>query len=312
MERRRSSRRTVVGDVTFGITYSDARSTLRTASVKLIDEGDEGFCFASPVQLPKETLITVRDGSGSKLPTHLIGKRARVRYCSAEKSGGFRAGARLETASAKQDGDGTATAQSADDQDFSDHYEIMQLNAKADQETVQRVFRILAQRYHPDNQETGDADMFHQLMTAYAVLSDPEKRAAYDARHTATRTTRWKIFNNAQTTQGSEGERRKRLGILSLLYTKRISDLHQPTMTIRELEDLLGCPKEHLEFSLWYLKERGHVARSDNGRYSITVDGVDAAETLEREPSSAPRPHLLPGANVGLSGRAQSPATGSM
>jgi hypothetical protein len=235
----------------------------------------------------------------------LIGKRARVQWCSVENRGWFRAGLRLEATSAGHAREGTTNAEGAEDQDFPDYYEVMQLNCKADQETVQRIFRILAQRYHPDNQETGDAGMFHQLMTAYAVLSDPEKRAAYDARHAAARATRWKIFNAAKVTRGSEGERRKRHGILSLLYAKRISEPHQPTMTIRDFEDLLGCPKEHLEFSLWYLKERGFVARGDNGRYSITVDGVDASETLEREQNPTTHPHLLLGANVGLSDRAK-------
>jgi hypothetical protein len=49
-------------------------------------------------------------------------------------------------------------------------------------------------------------------------------------------------------------------------------------MTIHELEDLLGVPREHLEFNLWYLKEGGLVTRGDNGRCAITVKGVDEAE----------------------------------
>jgi hypothetical protein len=52
-----------------------------------------------------------------------------------------------------------------------------------------------------------------------------------------------------------------------------------PVMTIHELEDLLGCPREHLEFSLWYLRENALIIRSDNGRFSITVKGVDRAES---------------------------------
>ena len=37
-----------------------------------------------------------------------------------------------------------------------DYYETLQISKNADQETVQRVFRLLAQRFHPDNLETGD------------------------------------------------------------------------------------------------------------------------------------------------------------
>jgi predicted transcriptional regulator len=49
-------------------------------------------------------------------------------------------------------------------------------------------------------------------------------------------------------------------------------------MNLREMEDLLGCPKEHLEFSLWYLKENSLIKPGDNGRFVITVKGVDSYE----------------------------------
>jgi curved DNA-binding protein CbpA len=38
-----------------------------------------------------------------------------------------------------------------------DYYEILQVSPLADSETIERVFRHLAKRYHPDNQESGDA-----------------------------------------------------------------------------------------------------------------------------------------------------------
>jgi hypothetical protein len=49
------------------------------------------------------------------------------------------------------------------------------------------------------------------------------------------------------------------------------------------MEDLLGIPREHLEFSTWYLRRKGLVDASNNGRYEITADGVDAAESFEKE-----------------------------
>src|SRR5262252_8015594 len=62
---------------------------------------------------------------------------------------------------------------------FPDHYEALQLSPNADSETVDRVYRILAKRYHPDNQETGHAAKFGTIADAHRVLSDPEQRAAY-------------------------------------------------------------------------------------------------------------------------------------
>ena len=61
-----------------------------------------------------------------------------------------------------------------------DYYEILQISPNAEPETVHRVFRLLAQRYHPDNAETGNEAQFRVLNEAYRVLSDPEQRARYD------------------------------------------------------------------------------------------------------------------------------------
>jgi curved DNA-binding protein len=165
-------------------------------------------------------------------------------------------------------------------QPFVDHYETMQISPNADLDTVHRIYRILAQRFHPDNHETGDSEMFRALTDAYQTLSDPEKRAAFDIEHRATRRLTWRIFDQTASAQGVEAERRKRSGILALLYRKRISLPDQPFMSLKDFEDLLGVPKEHLEFTLWYLKEGQFVVRTDNGRFSITLKGVDLAESL--------------------------------
>ena len=39
--------------------------------------------------------------------------------------------------------------------------------------------------------------------------------------------------------------------------------------------------REHLEFSIWYLKENGLITRMDNGRLAVTAKGVDWAEQEE-------------------------------
>jgi hypothetical protein len=57
-----------------------------------------------------------------------------------------------------------------------------------------------------------------------------------------------------------------------------MTDSREPGMPLPELEQLLGCPKEHLEFALWFLKENQWVVRADNGRVSITAKGVEKAE----------------------------------
>src|SRR5438045_3675099 len=120
---------------------------------------------------------------------------------------------------------------------FVDYYEALQISPNADQETIHRVYRLLAQRYHPDNQETGNAELFHLITDAYHTLGEAEKRAAYDVAHREARRLTWKIFDQSNAPQSFESERRKRQGILSLLYRKRLMSPDQPTLTLKEFED---------------------------------------------------------------------------
>lgn len=158
---------------------------------------------------------------------------------------------------------------------FIDHYEILQISSNADLEMVERVFRLLAKKFHPDNKQTGDAEKFNRIYEAYSVLSDPEKRAAYDAKYEKAIAARWKIFDEATESEGYEDDDRIRHGVLSLLYVARRRDALNPGIGIMELEKLLGCPQHHMEFHIWYLKEKGWTQRTDNGEYAITASGVD-------------------------------------
>ena len=164
---------------------------------------------------------------------------------------------------------------------FTDHYETLQLSPNATQEMVERVYRILAKRYHPDNQDTGDVDRFSAVHLAYQLLSDPARRAQYDVQYETNRGRQWKIFDQKSAGTGREGDRRVFHGILSLLYVARRNDPKEGGLGVVTLEKILGCPQQHLEFPLWYLKKRGCVEVMDNGQYGITVDGIDRLSTDE-------------------------------
>jgi hypothetical protein len=61
-------------------------------------------------------------------------------------------------------------------------YEVLQVSAKACPEVVQAAYRALARSYHPDVNASPDAArQMRQLNAAYGVLSDPARRAKYDA-----------------------------------------------------------------------------------------------------------------------------------
>ncbi|HEU4697593.1 MAG TPA: DnaJ domain-containing protein [Gemmatimonadales bacterium] len=161
------------------------------------------------------------------------------------------------------------------DAEFADHYEVLQVSPRADQETIQRVFRHLAKRFHPDNVESGDAARFAELVEAFRVLSDPELRAHYDVRYERVREARWRVFDQESACDDLEGDRRLRAALLSALYTARRNDANRPGVGSVELERLLGCPEEHMRFHVWYLKENGWIQRLENGQLAITAAGVD-------------------------------------
>ncbi len=63
-----------------------------------------------------------------------------------------------------------------------DYYRILQVNPNAEKEVIDAAYRKLAAKYHPDVSQVSDAvERMKQINTAYEVLSDPVKRAAYDA-----------------------------------------------------------------------------------------------------------------------------------
>ncbi len=64
---------------------------------------------------------------------------------------------------------------------YRDYYEILGIQRTAAQDEIQRVYRKLARKYHPDvNKSAGAEDKFKEINEAYEVLKDPEKRKMYD------------------------------------------------------------------------------------------------------------------------------------
>ena len=64
---------------------------------------------------------------------------------------------------------------------YKDYYETLGVSRDASRDEIQRVYRKLARKYHPDlNKTAGSEDKFKEINEAYEVLKDPEKRKKYD------------------------------------------------------------------------------------------------------------------------------------
>ena len=161
---------------------------------------------------------------------------------------------------------------------FVDYYDLLQLSPNADEDTIDRVFRHLAKKCHPDIGEASDEVRFRKLAKARAVLGEPESRAGYDAKYQEYWNRKWKLASDA--TQGSAfaQDTATRQSILSLLYVQRRTEMRMPGLGEYEISRLLRTPVEMVEFHLWYLREKRLVYRIDTGQLAITALGVDRIE----------------------------------
>ena len=171
-----------------------------------------------------------------------------------------------------------------------DYYEVLQISPNAEPDTIQRVYRLLAQRYHPDNRETGNTAKFRLIHDAYSLLSDPDARLKYDVAHRYRQQDRWRLVSLASAESGSSrDDKMVRVTVLDLLCAQRRVNPSNPGLFQGEIEKLTGIPIEHLEFCTWYLIQKRLILRSDSSRLVITAEGVDYLDENPHMVHSAPR-----------------------
>lgn len=196
-----------------------------------------------------------------------------------------------------------------------DYYEVLQISPKAEQLVITKVYRLLAAYYHPDNKQTGNEEKFKLVLKAYEVLSDPARRSVYnleffDQDGSQTKSTAVphpspgrpnpsaqvpiaSAFAERESQSGEVGvsERELRKMLLKILYDVRRNTPGNPEVSLLVLSELLGCGIDSLEFSTWYLKEKGLIKVSESADFCITVAGVDHIER-ELEAQESGKQHL--------------------
>ena len=161
-----------------------------------------------------------------------------------------------------------------------DFYEFLQISPNAEPDTIHRVYRFLAARYHPDNSASSDPEKFDLLRQAYDTLSDPERRAEYDASYGHHASAEHPpLSTTVDFMDDMEGERNRRLAVLAVLYYRRRANPYAPVVSLAEVESHMGFPRDYLDFTTWYLLRKKYITRADNSDFTLTVEGVDFVET---------------------------------
>jgi curved DNA-binding protein len=161
---------------------------------------------------------------------------------------------------------------------FVDYYDLMQVSPKAELETIKRVYKMLVARLHPDNQETGNAEVFLKLRRGFEILSDPSARTVYDAEYIARVQQPVPSVEPAEFATGVDAELSRRVGILCLLYKQRQTNVVRSGLSLLEIEQATKCPQEFVSFTLWYMQSKNYVSSADNSDFVITPAGIDYLE----------------------------------
>ena len=263
VNRRRKPRS--ASEKTYSLSWQDKDGLTHSAEVEAIDVSDSGMSVRSTVDIAKGTIVFVQEKEERPVGYGEV-------HHSTRRGSSYIIGLELDQATPR-----TPTNAVADE--TTDYYEFLEISPKAQAETIQRVYRFLAARYHPDNQETGDPEKFLLLNRAHKVLSDPARRARYDATRATYREKTCPVFESIDFLDGVEGEVNRRVAVLSLLYRQCRANIHNPRISLLELEAQMGFPREYLDFTMWYLRSKKYIKQEDNAEFALTSLGVDYVES---------------------------------
>ena len=249
-------------DYTVELTWKTEAGEKRYESCRAINLSDIGVAVECPERIPLLVHVIVR------APAFEVAALAQVKHCTWRRTI-YVLGLNFVA----------KTSTTVNDPMAPDHYEILRLSSGADHETIERVYKTLAKRFHPDNDRTGDAEIFLRISEAHRILTDPANRQRYDAELDNSKAVVRFDLRSRDFFAGLRGEQNRRLAVLCLLYRKRTADHESPGLSILDLECLSGFTREELGFAVWYLCEKGWARIDDQTRYGILASGVDYVES---------------------------------
>jgi molecular chaperone DnaJ len=165
-----------------------------------------------------------------------------------------------------------------------DYYEVLGVSRDASSEEIKKAFRKLAFQYHPDrNRDDGAEDRFKEVNEAYEILSDADKRAAYDQfGHSGAGNMFGRGFEGFDF--GGFGDIFEAFfggtGTRSRQTSRRGDDLRY-SMSISFEEAALGCEKE-IEISRVEVCDTCHGTRSKPGSQPVRCTNCDGSGQVRR------------------------------
>ncbi len=181
---------------------------------------------------------------------------------------------------------------------FKDYYETFGVPRNATQDEIKHAYRKLARKYHPDVSKDPDAEArFKELGEAYAVLKDPEKRAAYDQMG-----SQWKAGQEFQPppdwdagfefsgSDSGSGDGTDHSDFFEALFGRQARGTQRPGMHARgqdhhakvliDLEDAYFGVKRSISLRVPTLDAQGHVAMREH-RIDVNIPkGIRAGQHL--------------------------------
>ena len=173
-----------------------------------------------------------------------------------------------------------------DSADFVDYYALLQVSPDCDAKILEKAYHHFALKFHPDKAETADVTKFQEVVEAYNVLRDSEKRAQYNQEYKANRGDNVFTFPRSedpgieQKSALADAEAHQK--ILMHLYKRRREHADDPGVVGFYVQQLLNCSDETFEFHLWYLKSKGLIEMNEQAELTITIEGVDHVISMSR------------------------------
>ena len=172
------------------------------------------------------------------------------------------------------------------EQPFIDYYHVLQVSPNCDPRVLEMAYHHFAKMYHPDRRETADVNKLQDVIEAYRVLRDPERRAEYDELHSTMETKNVYQFPLSVEPDLDEEDAVSDADILErvllLLYKKRRETPGSAGMVEWMIEETIEGAGDNFEFHIWYLKSKGFIEGTEEGTLAITVEGVDHVMSTSR------------------------------